>query len=92
MSTHNYNSLTLQVLHINLLFTEAVFSTYADNSYLTAHTLLVLHFTTRLLLAVNIPRAALYSLGADSTENSVVLLVSADRTENVTQLLLLCGD
>jgi hypothetical protein len=37
----NYNSLTLQVLHIYLLFTEAVFSTYSDNSYLTTHTLLV---------------------------------------------------
>jgi hypothetical protein len=46
----NYNSLTLQVLHINLLFTEAVFSTYVDSSYLTAHTLLVLHFTTRAAL------------------------------------------
>jgi hypothetical protein len=35
---------------------------------------------------------ALYSLGAESIENSVVLLVSADRTENVTLLLLLRGD
>jgi hypothetical protein len=29
-----------------LLFTKAVFSTHADNSYLTAHTSLVLHLTT----------------------------------------------
>jgi hypothetical protein len=31
-------------------------------------------------LAVDIPRVELYSLGANSTENSVVLLVSADGT------------
>jgi hypothetical protein len=31
----NYNSLALQIFHVNLLFTEAVFSTRADNSSIT---------------------------------------------------------
>jgi hypothetical protein len=35
MSNHNYNSLTLQMFHVNLLVTEAVSSTYADNSLRT---------------------------------------------------------
>jgi hypothetical protein len=35
MSTHNCNSLTLQLFHVNLLFTEAVFSAHADNSLRT---------------------------------------------------------
>jgi hypothetical protein len=36
-------------------------------------------------LSAVIPKVALYSLGADNTENSVVLLVSADRTENISR-------
>jgi hypothetical protein len=39
-------SLTLQALHISLLSTEALFTSHAVSSYLTAHTSLVLHFTT----------------------------------------------
>jgi hypothetical protein len=35
MSTHSYDSRTLQIFHVNLLFTEAVFSAYADNSLRT---------------------------------------------------------
>jgi hypothetical protein len=38
----------------------------------------------------NIPRVALYSLRADRTENSVVLLVSADRTENISRGCYCC--
>jgi hypothetical protein len=35
ISTHNYNGLTLQVFHVNLLFAEALFTSYADNSLRT---------------------------------------------------------
>jgi hypothetical protein len=31
ISKQNYHSLTLQVLHINLLFTEALVTTHAEN-------------------------------------------------------------
>jgi hypothetical protein len=41
-------------------------------------------------LAANIPKVALYSLGADRTENSVVLLVSAYRTENISRGCYYC--
>jgi hypothetical protein len=37
------NSLTLQIFHVNLLFTEAVFSTHADNSLRTRTKVLILY-------------------------------------------------
>jgi hypothetical protein len=44
----------------------------------------------RAIVAANIPRDALYSLGADSTETSVVLLLSADGTENISRSCYCC--
>jgi hypothetical protein len=86
MSQHNYNSLTLRIIHINLLFTEAVFSTYADNSYLTTHTLLVYSSYLTLLLVFYLlrifpePRYITSAPTAQKTQLYCWLVLTAQKT------------
>jgi hypothetical protein len=56
---------------------------------LSLHSLLIYYF--ELKLATNIPRVTFYSLGANSTENSIVLLVNAGRTENISRSSYCCA-
>jgi hypothetical protein len=78
------NSLTLQALHINLLFTEAVFSTYADNSLRTRTLLLYYSYFTRAAL----PSVSPINAGILHAEKAALCTVERDVIEITWSFLI----